>query len=192
MGGSGSTRWGRHDKARIVENSLAVDLVRLRCSGLLDVPGRVDQLTWSRAGKPLAEGLIGIVGDDDSNRTLAVCIALTIRAEPLSAHLRLVTTHPHPGGVRWFLCPDCERRALKLYVSSEGDRIACRTCLGLTYRSAQEHDARVDLARRDPEGFRNSRERLGSQSSRIATLWILDNALRASIRRRGRAGVSGR
>jgi hypothetical protein len=30
-------------------------------------------------------------------------------------------------------------------------RFACRHCHGLTYRTAQEHDTRVDTARRRPE-----------------------------------------
>jgi hypothetical protein len=44
---------------------------------------------------------------------------------------------------RWFmLCPTCERRCRKLHLV-DGD-LVCRSCGGLTYRSVQRHDARVD------------------------------------------------
>jgi hypothetical protein len=188
VGGPGSTRWGERRKARLVEDSLAIDLIRLNRAGFLDTSGRTDQVTWTRAGKPLATGLIGLLVDEPTHRALAVCIALAGRAELLSAHLRLVAMHPHFGGARWFLvCPDCERRVLKLYVSSKGDRIGCRKCLGLTYRSAQEHDARVDLARRDPEGFSQARENLTSLRSRMISCRLAEKALAAmAAPRRGR------
>jgi hypothetical protein len=44
---------------------------------------------------------------------------------------------------RWFmLCPTCERHCRKLHLV-DGE-LVCRTCGGLTYRSVQRHDARVD------------------------------------------------
>ena len=50
---------------------------------------------------------------------------------------------------RWFSCPRCGARVGKLYV----DRVvACRTCLGLAYRSQRE-TGRV-RARRELEGLR--------------------------------------
>lgn len=37
----------------------------------------------------------------------------------------------------WFLCPDCQKRARKLYLPPTGGRFACRTCHRLSYRSRQ-------------------------------------------------------
>jgi hypothetical protein len=39
------------------------------------------------------------------------------------------------------------------------ERFRCQTCSNLTYASVQKHDARSDLARRDPVGFAQSRAR---------------------------------
>jgi hypothetical protein len=40
------------------------------------------------------------------------------------------------GGWRWWwLCPACSRRAEALYLPRDRDRLACRTCCRLTYRS---------------------------------------------------------
>ncbi len=71
--------------------------------------------------------------------------------------IRLETTPLHFGGHRWWgICPlvvnnvPCNRRVGKLYLPP-GDRyFGCRHCHRLTYRSAQEHDKRVDALRRNP------------------------------------------
>ena len=65
--------------------------------------------------------------------------------------VRLVTTKPHFGGLRWwFECPFvdssivCRRRVGILYLKPGDRRIGCRQCHRLTYRSTQQHDPRVD------------------------------------------------
>jgi hypothetical protein len=69
----------------------------------------------------------------------------------------LTTTAPWFGGQRWwFVCPlvidgrPCERRVGRLYLPPGGRYFGCRHCHRLTYRSAQEHDKRVDAMRRNP------------------------------------------
>jgi hypothetical protein len=64
------------------------------------------------------------------------------------------------GGVRWWgRCPlvldgrSCGRRVLRLYLSPGARCFGCRLCYRLTYRSAQEHDKRVDALRRNPEAL---------------------------------------
>ena len=55
--------------------------------------------------------------------------------------VQLTTTEPNFGGIRyWLVCPNCGRRAGKLYVtdemlqmSPEVRRYECRLCLGLVY-----------------------------------------------------------
>ena len=50
----------------------------------------------------------------------------------------------------WFRCSGCGRRVAKLYLPTAGSWFSCRRCSALQYRSAQEHDARVDRLRREP------------------------------------------
>ena len=69
--------------------------------------------------------------------------------------IRLQTTRPHLGGVRWwFTCPlivdgiACERRVAKLHLPPGSRHFGCRTCHDLTYRSCQQaHQAERLLGR---------------------------------------------
>jgi hypothetical protein len=63
----------------------------------------------------------------------------------------LRTTQPYFGGRRWWWeCP-CGRRVADLYLPRRvGVCYRCRQCHGLTYRSAQQHDKRLDFYRRNP------------------------------------------
>ncbi|HVS38779.1 MAG TPA: hypothetical protein VMS17_24700 [Gemmataceae bacterium] len=81
------------------------------------------------------------------------------KGEPQSAdyHVRLATTRPRFGGLRWwFICPlaanaqPCNRRVGKLYLPSQQRYFGCRRCYDLTYASVQQHDKRVDALRRNP------------------------------------------
>ena len=192
MGGRGSTRWGRHIKRPLVEEALAVDLVALRLAGLYERPGTGVPITWTRgtSGAVVATGQACLVVVDDDDRHLDVVIVVRSASERLSVRLDLVPFHPSLGGTRWFLrCPedDCGRRALRMYLSPEADRIACRRCLGLVHRSAQEHDARLDEARRDPRGFAASRSRHRGMWSDVVTAHLAMRGLETmAAPRRGR------
>src|SRR3954464_10050201 len=49
-----------------------------------------------------------------------------------STVVRLLTTHPHLGGVRyWYECPRCQRRVGKLYIADARSDFACRRCYRL-------------------------------------------------------------
>lgn len=69
--------------------------------------------------------------------------------------VRLTATPCNYGGQRWwFVCPlvrdgvPCNGRVGKLY---HGDKyFGCRRCYNLTYKSCQEHDARIDRLRKNP------------------------------------------
>ncbi|MBX9445657.1 hypothetical protein [Dickeya chrysanthemi] len=50
--------------------------------------------------------------------------------------LSLVTTQVSYGTRYWYQCPQCGKRATKLYVDS--DILTCRTCSGLCYASQSE------------------------------------------------------
>ena len=57
---------------------------------------------------------------------------------PLSYLVRTSTTVLPSGGLRhWWACPGCERRCDSLYLPAGRERLGCRRCCGLTYRSQQ-------------------------------------------------------
>jgi hypothetical protein len=81
------------------------------------------------------------------------CTSISASEPATYAHLGIsldATSCPN-GGVRlWFKCPTCNRRGYKLY-RPPGERFfACRGCHNLTYRSVQEHNARLDRLRKVP------------------------------------------
>ena len=49
----------------------------------------------------------------------------------------LTTVLPSGGLRRWWACPGCGRRSDSLYLPAGRDRLGCRRCCGLTYRSQQ-------------------------------------------------------
>ena len=70
-----------------------------------------------------------------------------------------IVSRPSPlrrAGLRYhFLCPGwddapCQKRVGKLYLPPGEDYFRCRACHDLTYRSAKQHDKRVDALRRSP------------------------------------------
>lgn len=75
------------------------------------------------------------------------------------------------GGRRyWLRCPRCHSRRAKVYLPPGERRFACRDCHDLTYTSVQEHDARIDRLRRDPEALIRTLE---NPSFRVASLGVL-------------------
>ena len=77
---------------------------------------------------------------------------------PLEYAVEIIATPCHFGGVRyWFRCPlvrngvPCGGRVGRLYLPPGGRYFGCRTCYNLTYRSAKEHDKRVDALVKNPE-----------------------------------------
>lgn len=192
MGRTGSSRWRDHEKAPLVEQAICLDLVALRRGGLLDRPGTGYSLSWTRGSSdtPAADGLLSLEIDPSGARRLNVVIKKCEGGNLVSARLDLEPFHPHLGGVRWFFrCQACDRRVLKLYVAPSGSQLACRQCHGLTYRSVQEHDARLDQARRDPEGFAEARQAVPmTPNSAWVTLQIYWDSLEARrAPRRGRS-----
>lgn len=57
-------------------------------------------------------------------------------AKPVCYRIRLKFTALPTGGERWWwACPSCRARVDVLYLPSDRDRLACRTCNGLKYGS---------------------------------------------------------
>lgn len=66
---------------------------------------------------------------------------ITPTGEEIDYRVRLQTTRPHYGGVRWwFTCPalGCGRRCGVLYLPPGGNVYACRKCYRLAYASQRE------------------------------------------------------
>lgn len=66
--------------------------------------------------------------------------------------VRFGTVPTRGGGKRkCLLCPNCGRKAFKLYRPCLLQGFACRTCHSLSYTSVQKHDARLDRLLALPE-----------------------------------------
>jgi hypothetical protein len=79
----------------------------------------------------------------------------TERQDRLDYRIRLVTTRPRFGGLRWwFICPllvsgrPCGRRVGKLHLPPHARYFGCRHCYDLTYTSCQESRKNDGLLRR--------------------------------------------
>jgi hypothetical protein len=184
MGGSGSTRWRNHQKAPRVEDTLQLDVMCL-------APGlQHDQIDGEL---PLADSRTGEVNSQfsfslrplnrDGSRLLMIDPGNNRRRQPIRLE------RAQRGWYRsWlFVCPaDCGRRARKLYALPKWMVFSCRRCGGLTYRSSQEHDSRLDLARRDLEGFIQSRSKAPkTDRSRMVTSFLLLDAMNTHSSGRG-------
>jgi hypothetical protein len=91
---------------------------------------------------------------------LVLSYTFTATGQAVEEPVPLESTPMRFGGVRWWgRCPlvvggrPCQRRVRKLYLPPGGRYFGCRSCYRLTYRSAQEHDKRVDFLRRHPEAL---------------------------------------
>ena len=97
---------------------------------------------------------------DSASPWVRVYYSIPGTREKISCKVRLRTTQPYFGGVRWWfschLAKDgkyCGRRVGKLYLPSGSRYFGCRLCYDLSYRSSQEHDKRVDFYRKRPEAL---------------------------------------
>lgn len=127
--------------------------------------GAQGSMSWSHGHtrEQLASVGFRVTGDDDDNLVLRLNYRVGGR-EDIELPIRLQTTVPQFGGIRWWLtCPllagdrPCERRVAKLHLR---DRyFGCRQCLGLTYHSSQHaHEferaiAKTPRFRRDFEDY---------------------------------------
>lgn len=89
-------------------------------SGETVLADRCVQWQWTRSGVTVTH---------DSVNALAA---------PVVYFVPFVFTRLPSGGLRqWWQCPGCERRSDSLYLTTEADRLQCRRCCRLTYRSQQ-------------------------------------------------------
>jgi hypothetical protein len=144
-------RWQHHDTAPRVEERVALDLAELKARDAACDPifkDELDSLTksWRWRGERRAASLI-------VDRT-GIAISYH-RCDEVGRYGSVIATERAPfhelparfGGTRRMLgCPGCGRRCRALYFGA--DRLRCRLCLGLKYRSqnSQPADRAMDQA----------------------------------------------
>lgn len=97
------------------------------------VPGTTTAMEWRHHGR-----VVGVAALRAADGVLHV--SRRWNGADVVERVGLATSYTHFGGVRqWFSCPCCGRRCGVLYL---GNRLACRTCYGLSYRVEREtpHD----------------------------------------------------
>lgn len=148
MGGRGSGRRASYSGKDTTEESLPLDIRRLRRAGVL-TPGRAFSWQWTVNDRVRASIQI---------RAEAWQVELTYiyapngrPAEFIRQAVMLETTPCTLGGSRqWFCCPTCSRRVAVIY--GTGRLFACRRCKGLAY--ASQGEAGDDRATRRVERIR--------------------------------------
>lgn len=159
MGAWGSGRWAYHRKATTVESCYVIDLGELARKGAF-VPWYAGSVSWSR-GEEVVATIGCTVRPAGDGLSLRLSYRWVHAGEDVDLSVRLESTPLHFGGRRWWgICPlavkgqACNRRVGKLYLPPGNRYFGCRHCHRLTYRSAQEHDKRVDALRRNPAALR--------------------------------------
>jgi hypothetical protein len=165
MGGPGSgnhCQWWRGTKKAVVEDCLALDIGLLKRRGALRVgASSEDSVRWARGLGQASVVAYETTVPDAAGGVLqlryTVTPWLTNTPEEYDYAVRLTATRPHFGRLRWwFVCPlaqrggACNRLVGKLYLPPGRRYFGCRCCHNLTYRSAQQHDKRVDALRGNP------------------------------------------
>jgi hypothetical protein len=151
MGGPGSgnfNHWWRGTKKTVVEDCLKLDVNLLTREKVL-APGVHQAGSWGVArtatDKPISPIVREVCTLDLADPWLRLQYNFGASLELLDYRVRLTTTRPHLGGLRWwFNCPlivsgrPCGRRVGKLYLPLWGNYFGCRHCHELTYTSCQE------------------------------------------------------
>jgi hypothetical protein len=166
MGGFGSGNhyhWWRPAKKATVEHCRSLDASRLMREGVLkaDVWQHGSWVWYRDATRTEQASCIGYeVNTRGEPPWLRLFYTVTATKEAIDYRVRLTTTRPRFGGLRWwFVCPlvvngrACGRRVGKLYLRPGGRYFGCRHCHALTYTSCQEHDPRVTALRNNPNAL---------------------------------------
>jgi hypothetical protein len=177
MGGRDSTRWRGYQPRPLVEEAHCLDFLDPKWKEILSLHRASGTLEWRGRGGVVPEGWVDFhlnPIEPDGTRLLV----LDFTREPTEPKQRLILEEVQVGfSQRWYArCPGgCDRLVRKLYLVDHR-AVACWRCAGLQYRSAQKHDKRVDLCRRNPAEFVRERSHLSSERSRAVTSWILFDA----------------
>jgi hypothetical protein len=142
-----------------VETCLDLDANRWAREGILKAGVfQTGTAEWTWRGGHSARIDFAVDTTTEENRHVRLWYTLvstaTNETESPDYHVRLVTTRPHFGGLRWwFLCPvtvnevACGRRVGKLYLPPGARYFGCRHCHRLTYTSCQRSGRFRDVYR---------------------------------------------
>jgi hypothetical protein len=149
VGGSGSGRWGWHDKKTTVEECLILSAGKLARDGIIAESAGSGWLWWTSTATAARTASLGYSREVVEERvTLRLHYTVTRRDDQkhdVDESIVLLTTPSAVGRVRWwFTCPlivnghTCVRRVGKLYLPPGERYFGCRHCYDLTYTSCQE------------------------------------------------------
>ena len=185
MGRRGSSRWRKLRRRPLVEEAHCIDLLDPKWKEVLRLERASGTLQWGNPGSVVPKEWIDFYLnpiEPDGSRLLV----LDFTRDPTEPKERVILEQVQVGfDQRWYArCPGgCDRLVRKLYLV-EHLAVACWRCAGLQYRSAQGHDKRVDLCRRNPAEFVRGRARLSTLRSRLVTASIFLEAERRGFRAR--------
>ncbi len=135
MGGCGSGRRYRYSTKGTLDASSRLDIRYLKKQGMLR--SGYYSLSWNRNGQPSGNVNIRIVADESMTVTYRWRINSIDEWQSKEQVVSLAHTACAYGGSRpWFVCPYCSRRVAIVVVN--GEHVACRHCLKLTYASCNE------------------------------------------------------
>ena len=166
MGGSGSGWQGA--KKSTTENSLCLSMSALLGKKAL-VPRRWTSGSWgwTYEGEERSHANIGYEASLSDHQDAWLRLHYTANGEAVDYKIRLTTTTPNYGGLRWwFICPLVRKdglpasRVAKLYLPPGGRYFGSRLGYGLTYTSCQQ-------SRRFSGLYRMLAEELGTDEASI-------------------------
>ena len=145
MGGFGSgNQFPRLYRKTTVEECYTFDINTICRTDEL-YAGRTGSFAWSNSVTGERLGSIGYSLGYDADDDLVLWLKYHFGDDtgPVKLPIRLQTTRPHLGGIRWWMiCPlikagtPCNRRVSKLQLRYQ--YFGCRHCHELTYQSSQE------------------------------------------------------
>ena len=150
-----------------MEDCCPLTVTKLRDVGVLHSPvGTTFTVNWSdSSGRELFRADVWLVPGPGG----AIMLRLRYEARDLETRkkgglistVQVVKTECRFGGLRyWFVCPlvrqtglFCRKRVHTLFLPPGAHYWGCRGCQNLVYRSAKEHDSRVNRLAADPEAY---------------------------------------
>jgi hypothetical protein len=163
MGGRGSgghNHYWRPRKKTVVEDCLSLDANRWMREGILQAGvHRRDSWLWEYPGGQNCSIGYEVRTTDTARPWLRLTYSCpsgsTGQWESVEYQVRLATSLPRFGRLRWYFCCPlvvrghaCGRRVTKLYLPPGGRYFGCRKCHQLTYTSCQESHREANPARR--------------------------------------------
>jgi hypothetical protein len=141
MGGMGSGSYYRWHSKQTVEDGLSLDINKLiRDGSVRQGIAWQGTLVWSntRTGEKIAS--IGYEANLVKTDNAYMRLHYNHNNQPQDYKVRLTTTQPNFGGLRWwFICPVSGQRVGKLYSPPGQPLFASRKVFKLAYQSQREH-----------------------------------------------------